>query len=163
MKPSLKRLFQPKSIVLFGGDWAENVAQQISLSKYPGKVWPVHPKRNRIGPYKTFKSIDQLPDVPDAAFIGVNRFLAVKLIEKLSKLGTGGVSCFASGFSEVGNEGASLQNELVEVAGDMPVLGPNCYGFLNYLDNVIMWPDQHGGSLVTVSYTHLTLPTKRIV
>lgn len=29
--------------------------------------------------------------------------------------------------------------------GDMPIVGPNCYGFLNYLDNVTLWPDQHGG------------------
>jgi acyl-CoA synthetase (NDP forming) len=26
----------------------------------------------------------------------------------------------------------------------MPIVGPNCYGFLNYLDNVTFWPDQHG-------------------
>jgi acyl-CoA synthetase (NDP forming) len=27
----------------------------------------------------------------------------------------------------------------------MPILGPNCYGLINYLDNVTLWPDQHGG------------------
>ena len=30
----------------------------------------------------------------------------------------------------------------------MPVLGPNCYGFINYLDNALIWPDQHGGAKV---------------
>jgi len=33
-------------------------------------------------------------------------------------------------------------------AGDMPILGPNCYGLLNYLDNITLWPDQHGGTQV---------------
>ena len=30
----------------------------------------------------------------------------------------------------------------------MPLLGPNCYGVLNYLDGAMLWPDQHGGRLV---------------
>ena len=27
----------------------------------------------------------------------------------------------------------------------MPIIGPNCYGFVNYLDGAPLWPDQHGG------------------
>ena len=63
-------------------------------------------------------------------------------------MGAGGATCFASGFSESeaeGTGGANLQRALVEAAGGMPILGPNCYGMLNYLDNVTLWPDQHGG------------------
>jgi len=63
-------------------------------------------------------------------------------------MGAGGATCFASGFLESeteGTGGADLQARLIEAAGDMPILGPNCYGLLNYLDNVTLWPDQHGG------------------
>ncbi len=63
-------------------------------------------------------------------------------------MGAGGATCFASGFLESEAEtagGADLQNRLVEAAGDMPILGPNCYGILNYLDTITLWPDQHGG------------------
>ena len=55
--------------------------------------------------------------------------------------------CFASGFSEARAEDTTatdLQAHLVAAAGDMAVLGPNCYGFLNALDRTGIWPDQHG-------------------
>src|SRR5690606_26432055 len=42
-------------------------------------------------------------------------------------------------------EGARLQRELIAAAGDMPVIGPNCYGLINYADGALLWPDQHGG------------------
>ena len=53
--------------------------------------------------------------------------------------------CFASGFAETGDD--ALQAALIGAAGDMPLLGPNCYGVLNYLDGAMLWPDQ-GGRLV---------------
>ena len=61
-------------------------------------------------------------------------------------MGCGGAVCFASGYAEAGEE--ELQNALVTAAGDMPLLGPNCYGVLNYLDGAMLWPDQHGGRAV---------------
>jgi len=96
-------------------------------------------------------SIDDLPSAPDASFIGVNRDATIEVVEKLSAMGAGGATCFASGFLESETEtarGADLQARLVEAAGDMPILGPNCYGLINYLDNVTLWPDQHGGIAV---------------
>ena len=45
-----------------------------------------------------------------------------------------------------------LQAKLVAAAGDMPILGPNCYGVINYLDGALLWPDQHGGQFVLQSF-----------
>ena len=62
-------------------------------------------------------------------------------------MGAGGAVCFAAGFAETAAEdaeGAELQASLVAAAGGMPILGPNCYGFVNALDGALLWPDQHG-------------------
>lgn len=144
----LTRLFRPRSIALFGGGWVGNVIAQLQKSGYTGAIWPVNPKRADILGVPCFASIDDLPGAPDAAFVGVNREASVEVIARLSDMGAGGATCFASGFAESeaeGTGGADLQAQLVAAAGHMPIIGPNCYGFLNYLDNVTFWPDQHGG------------------
>lgn len=144
----LSRLLNPKSIALFGGGWAENVIVQLQKSGYKGDIWPVHPKRETLCGIPCIKNISELPSAPDASFVGVNRELSIEVIRTLSNMGAGGATCFASGFLESeaeGTGGADLQSRLIEAAGDMPILGPNCYGLLNYLDNVTLWPDQHGG------------------
>ena len=98
---NLKRLLQPKSIVLFGGLWVENVVTQIKHSSFKGEVWPVNPSRKTIAGYKCYNDISELPGVPDAAFIGVNRNKTSEILEKLNQIGCGGATCFAAGFSEV--------------------------------------------------------------
>ena len=152
---SYQRLFNPKSIAVIGGGWAANVIAQLQISGYDGDIWPIHPSKSEIGGLSTYANVESLPGPPDAAFIGVNRELTVELVEQLNTKGAGGVICFASGFRETAIQNEliekpveDLQDKLVKAAGSMPMLGPNCYGLLNYLDNICLWPDQHGGRVV---------------
>ena len=52
---------------------------------------------------------------------------------------------YSSGFAETGPCGAARQRALLAAAGSMPLLGPNCYGLVNYAARALIWPDQHGG------------------
>ena len=142
----LSRLLRPKSIAVLGSVWAENVIAQCEKMGFPGSVWPVHPSKALVGGRKAFPSLTELPMAPDATFIGVNRHATLGVVAELSNLGAGGAICFASGWTEAGEAG--LQADLVQAAGDMPILGPNCYGVINYLDGALLWPDQHGGRRV---------------
>jgi acyl-CoA synthetase (NDP forming) len=99
-----------------------------------------------IGGLSAYPSLMDLPAPPDASFIGVNRHLTVDIVAELAAMGAGGAVCFASGWTEAGE--AELQARLVAAAGEMPILGPNCYGLINYLDGALLWPDQHGGRRV---------------
>ena len=139
----LDRLLRPKSIAVLGAGWALNVIEQCRKMGFAGPVWPVHPTKGEIGGLRAYASLADLPEVPDAVFIGVNRFLTVEVVRELAAMGAGGAICFASGWTEAGEP--ELQAQLVAAAGAMPILGPNCYGVINYLDGALLWPDQHGG------------------
>ena len=149
MVRDLSRLLRPRSVAVIGGGvWCENVVQQCRAIGFRGAIWPVHPTRTEIAGAPAFEGLAALPSAPDAVFIGVNRTLTVQLVAQLAEMGAGGATCFASGFREAqleSEDGADLQEQLLAAAKDMPVIGPNCYGFINYLDGVALWPDQHGG------------------
>lgn len=145
---SLSRLLKPRSICAIGGREADYVIRQCQQMEFAGPIYPIHPSRQEMAGLPCYRSVDELPAPPDAAFIGVRRELAVEMTRALAARGVGGVVCYASGFSESGADGETLQQALVEAAGAMPLLGPNCYGFVNYLDGAPLWPDQHGGARV---------------
>ncbi len=144
----LSRLLRPQSIaVVGGGAWCENVIRECRAFGFKGPIWPVHPTRGEVAGEPAFTAIADLPRAPDASFIGVNRHATVEVVEALAECRAGGAVCFASGFLEASEElsdGADVQAALLEAAGDMPILGPNCYGAINGLDGVALWPDQHG-------------------
>lgn len=148
MTRPLDRLTRPASIAVFGGGWAAAVVRQTQKMGFAGAIWPVHPEHETVEGLPAYRSVTDLPGAPDAAFVGVNRRATIDIVRQLAARGAGGAVCFASGFREAAGDDAeadTLQDELVAAAGDMPVLGPNCYGLINYCDGVALWPDQHGG------------------
>ena len=145
----LDRLFRPKSVAVIGGGyWARSIIEQCRKIGFQSAIYPIHPKATDVDGIPVYRTLNDLPETPDVAFICVNRNATIEVVRELSQMGAGGAVCFASGFLESQAEtqdGASLQADLVSAAGDMPIVGPNCYGFVNYLDQACLWPDQHGG------------------
>jgi acetyl-CoA synthetase len=154
---SIERLLNPRSIAVFGGAQAQEVIRQSDLMGYTGEIWPVHPKKTEILGRKVFGSVNDLPNSPDAAYIGVNRHLTIDIVRDLAARDCGGAVCYATGFVEAGEEGMELQKQLLEASGDMPLIGPNCYGFLNYLTGAMLWPDQQGGKRVEEGVAIITM------
>ncbi len=145
---SLSRLLAPRSIAVVGGRWAAAVVHQTQQMGFTGDIWPVHPNKEFVEGLPAYRSVDDLPTAPDAAFVGVNRNATVDIVRQLSANDAGGAVCFASGFREADTgdgEASHLQDQLLTAAGNMPILGPNCYGLINYCDGALLWPDQQGG------------------
>ncbi len=154
---SLERLLEPRSIAVFGGAQAQEVIRQSDRMGYMGEIWPVHPKKTEILGRKVYRSVEDLPGSPDAAYVGVNRYLTIDIVRDLAARDTGGAICYATGFTEAGEEGSELEEQLLETSGDMPLIGPNCYGLLNYLNGAMLWPDQQGGRRVEQGVAIITM------
>ncbi len=154
---ALERLLRPKSIAAIGGLQASRVVEQCRLMGYEGEIWPVHPTKKEVEGLPAYASVADLPGSPDAAFIGVNRHMTINVVKDLHANNCGGAICYASGFLEADETGGRLQSELIEAAGNMPVLGPNCYGLINYADGALLWPDQQGGKRLAEGHTGVAI------
>ncbi len=140
----LERLLAPRSLAFVGGRPAEIAIEQCRALGFEGDLWPVHPTRAEVCGLPAFPSVDDLPGVPDAVLVAVNRVATVEVVARLAAMDAGAAVCYASGFAEVGDEGVALQEALVAAAGDMPLVGPNCYGTLSATTGAALWPDQQG-------------------
>jgi acyl-CoA synthetase (NDP forming) len=136
----LSRLFSPRSIAFAGGTIAEMAIRRAVEMGFQGEIWPIHPTRKTMGGFDCYRSVEDLPGVPDAAHVGVNRHATIEVVRSLSQAGAGGCVCYAAGFAEMGEQGGELEMQLIEAAADMPLIGPNTFGFLNFLDRCALWP-----------------------
>ncbi|MGO4441112.1 acetate--CoA ligase family protein [Rhizobium sp. RAF56] len=139
-RENFRRLLAPRHIALVGGSYVELTLRNIKRHGFQGEVYVVNGKREEIGGYKCYRSLSDLPVSPDATYLGVNADVTVAALAELNQIGAGGVICYASGFSELGEAGAERNRQLIAAAGDMAVVGPNCYGLVNYVTHASMWP-----------------------
>ncbi len=127
------RLLRPRSVAFVGGSLAPEAMRICREGGFGGPIHAVHP--TRPGAYRT---IADLPEAPDAAYIAVNAHATIEAVRELAAIGAGGAACYAAGFAEAGEH--ELQAALLEAAGEMPILGPNCYGLINRVDGSSLWP-----------------------
>jgi acetate---CoA ligase (ADP-forming) len=144
MTTPLTRFLSPKSIAFIGGHECEVAIERTRALGFTGRIWAVHPKREQLAGIACLKSAEEIDGSPDAAFVAVKREPTIAIVSQLSKIGCGGAVIYASGFSETGDVGTDLQRRLLAAAGAMPLMGPNCYGFVNAMARAALWPDESG-------------------
>ena len=139
---SLTRLLNPTSIAFIGGNECAIAIRRTLELGFAGKIYAVHPKRDELSGVPTVKSVDDIDGPIDAAFLAVKREPTIEIVRALRARGCGGAVIYAAGFAETGATG--LQEELLRAADGMPLMGPNCYGFVNTLSRAALWPDETG-------------------
>lgn len=144
-KQNFERLLRPRQIAFVGGADAIVAIGEARRRGYAGDIWPVNPRRSEMAGLPCFASLDDLPCAPDAVFLAIPAEPAIEAISRLAAMGAGGVVCYTAGFGETGGDGTAREESLREAAGGMALIGPNCYGMINYLDGAALWPFTHGG------------------
>ncbi len=139
----MERLFNPKSIAVFGvspNPTSLGARSLDQLDKYPGKIYRVNPKYEKIGEHPCYPSIAALPEAPDCAIVALPRVAVDAALVECGKGGVGGAIVFASGYAETGKpENIALQQHMTEIASGtgLKIVGPNCLGFVNLPAHVV--------------------------
>ena len=131
----VQRLFSPESVAVVGASEAGlgSMVFQNLHRDFPGRLYPVNPRRKEVHGIKAYPTVDDLPEAVDMAVILTPAVTVPDIIEHAAHRGIGGAVVLAAGFAEAGQEGKAAQQRMTDVARThaFPVVGPNCNGFYN--------------------------------
>ena len=133
-----KELFDPKSIVVVGGSNdvekpGGKILKNIIKGGFKGEVSVVNPKAEYVQGKPSFKSVDDIEQA-DLAILAIPARYCLDAVKTLAeKKGTKGFIILSAGFSEFGEEGQKLEQEIVDIVekNDASLVGPNCIGICN--------------------------------
>ncbi|PRZ42427.1 acyl-CoA synthetase (NDP forming) [Antricoccus suffuscus] len=134
----LAALFHPRSIAIVGISGKEvsltsRPLQYLLRSEFAGALYPVNPNYEELRGLKCYPSLASIGAPVDLVLSMVPAAGVVDVVRQAGEVAAKAVVVFASGFAEIGPDGAALQQELAEAAraANVRVLGPNCQGVIN--------------------------------
>ncbi|MBS0338926.1 MAG: acetate--CoA ligase family protein [Proteobacteria bacterium] len=140
---AITRLLQPRSVAVIGAsaDPSKTAGRPVSYllkHNFAGTIYPVNPKVAEIGGLKCYPDIASLPETPDVGIVLLGAERAHLAVRELATRGTAAAIVLASGYTETGEQGARRQQQLIEAAGSMRILGPNTIGLVNLSDDIVL-------------------------
>jgi acyl-CoA synthetase (NDP forming) len=139
--------------------WGGQILNNMISGWYPGRVYPVNPKGGPIFGLPAYPSVARLPETPDLALVAVPAQYVPDVVKDCAQAGVRAAVVISSGFSEVGAEGAALEDRVADAAADagMAMIGPNCMGVMSSWSRlyatgaIIMHPAVGPGSFISQS------------
>ncbi len=139
---SLDPLFRPSSVAVVGasatsGSVGSILMKNLMENPFGGVVYPVNPKRKAIHGVLSYPSLRDIPEAIDLAVIATPAKTVPGLIRDCVELGIKGAIVISAGFSELGEAGKKLEQEIKEAAqGKLRIIGPNCLGVIHPPSNL---------------------------
>jgi acyl-CoA synthetase (NDP forming) len=159
----LDPLVKPRSVAIVGATERAGpgraLIESLGAIGFAGPIYPVNPNYPTVLNLKCYPTLMELPEAPDIVVFSIRNPLIPAQMQLAVKRGARAAVIYDSGFAELGDEGAKLQEQIAGLAREagMPVCGPNCMGILNpparvttYKQNVIE-PDAIVGNVGIVS------------
>ncbi len=132
---NLDKMFNPRTAAVVGVSTSNpfspgNVIFRKLRFENGIPTYPINPKGGTVEGQKVYKSISEAPDGIDLAVISVPARYVPDVLEECGEKGIKAVIVVSGGFSETGKTGATLQEEIVEIANKhgITMVGPNCIG-----------------------------------
>lgn len=140
---AIARLLKPRSVAIIGAsaDATKTAGRPVAYLRkhgFSGDIYPVNPRAETIGGLPCYADIASLPATPDVGIVLLGAERAHLAVRDLAARGTAAAIVLASGYTETGEEGARRQQQLVEAAGGMRILGPNTIGLVNLTDGIVL-------------------------
>lgn len=120
----LDALFSPRRIALVGASERAGTLGALlgrNLADFPGEVVPVG----------SGQSLRDVEGPIDLAVVAVPSKAVPGVAADAAAAGVTAMVVLSGGFAETGPDGVALQDELVENAGGVRIVGPNCFGLQN--------------------------------
>lgn len=137
-------LFKPRSIAIFGAsDDVTKIGgrplQFLLKYGYAGGIYPINRKAGLVQSLEAYANVDDLPEVPELAVVAVPPGGVLDAVKDCARRGVKAAVILSAGFSEMGEEGRHLQEQIGEVARatGMRIVGPNCLGAIGVPDKSI--------------------------
>ncbi|HHO76116.1 MAG TPA: acetyl-CoA synthetase [Deltaproteobacteria bacterium] len=135
----MNMFFNPRSVVVIGASNSPfNLGSTIcralnEYSPYDGKIYAVNRKGETVHGCPGYVSVADIPDTVDLAVIITPAKVVPGFVRQCGLKGIKRVIIESSGFSEGGQEGREMQDDIDRTARlyDMRIMGPNCLGVLN--------------------------------
>jgi acetate---CoA ligase (ADP-forming) len=132
-----EKLINPDSIVVVGGSEdlfkpGGKVLKNILDGKYSGNLYVVNPKQDFVQGVKSYKDIKDIPNT-DLAILAISSAFCLPAVQTLVKeKNAKAFIIISAGFSEAGEEGRLLENEITELIKNSggTLIGPNCIGVI---------------------------------
>lgn len=136
----LTKLLRPKSIAVVGATdkpgFGLSTCSNLLKTKIKEHVYFVHPKREEVLGKECYKSIADIPEKIDMCVLIVNKKVVPSALEEAAECGCKAAVVYASGYGETGDKESEGQLRELCRKLDMAVMGVNCAGFINNLDEI---------------------------
>lgn len=142
---SLHRFLHPKAIAFVGATersvWSNAAFASLQKLGYPGRLYPVNRRGGDIYGRAAATSASAIGEPVDTALLMVPADALDEALADLQNAGIANAVLLSSGFAEAGEEGRRKQLRLSAMARErgLRILGPNCLGFINYVDRCAVW------------------------
>src|SRR5258708_6986833 len=140
---AVARLMRPRAVAIVGissrpGSAGHGVLANLTVNDHRADIHLVGRSGGAIEGHPVLGGIDELPEGVDLAIFTLPAAGVADAVAACARRKIGAAVIFASGFAEVGERAAQDRIAAIARDGGVALLGPNCLGYNNYVDGLVV-------------------------